>query len=103
MDAPPDAPTPPNEPKPPPEATADISAVRHAIFGELIDKATFAKAIKRSKRTVDRLVKQRMPVVPFIGRDWIDPPAAHAWIMAHAKTRDRAPRRPGRPPRKRCV
>jgi hypothetical protein len=80
-----------------------LSAIRKAIFGDLVDKATFGKAIKRSERTVDRLIQQGLPHHRFCGKDWINPPEAHAWIMSRPKTRDRAPRRPGRPPRKGCV
>jgi len=83
-----------------PALLPDILAIRHAVFGDLVDKATFGKAINRSVRTVDRLIEQGMPCVPFIGQHWINPPAAHAWIMSRTKKRDRSPRRPGRPPRK---
>jgi hypothetical protein len=76
----------------------DICAKRERLLGGLVDKPELQAILKKSKRTVDRLIALGMPHTELFGQSLFDLEAVREWISLKARaSRQPAPRLRGRP------
>ncbi len=76
---------------------ADLSVVRAKIIGHRESIARLARALNVCERSIyNLLARHRIPTIKFLGKQYVDPAAIGAALVAE---RDPTARRPGRPRR----